>query len=243
MKKVIIGILALVVVLVVAVVVFFAFFLNGVVKKGIEAGGPQITKVDVKVQGVALSVLSGKGDISGLVIGNPSGSKTPAAIKAEKISVSLQPSSVFSKKVVIHSIAIESPEITFEGGMDGNNLTKIQENVEQSLGASDPNSKKRMQVDDFVIRGGKINVALTELGGKGATIPLPEIHLQNLGNTPEGITAADLAKEVVAAVTKESTKSIAANAAKLGIDAVEKLGGESTKGVTDAVKGVTDLFK
>lgn len=250
MKKILIALLVVVLVVAIAAGIFLRFFLNDAVKKGIESQGPKVTQVNVNVASVGVSLLSGSGEITGLVIGNPPGCKTPSAIKADKISISLQPSSVLSKKVIIRTLVIESPEITWEGGTDSSNITKIQENIQQALGASDPNSQAHMQVDDFVIRGGKINVALSMLGGKGTTIPLPEIHLQNLGNTPEGMTASDLSKEVVGAVVKESTKSVVANAAKLGLETLTSasaLGGETTKEATDkvgeAVKGVTDLFK
>ena len=40
---------------------------------------------------------------------------------------------------------------------------------------------KKLQVDDFMITGGKIHVNVNVLGvSQGATVALPEIHLQNL---------------------------------------------------------------
>ena len=51
------------------------------------------------------------------------------------------------------------------------------------------------QVDEFVISGAKLNVTASVLGGSSVTLPLPEIRLANLGQNPEGITAAELHSE------------------------------------------------
>jgi len=108
------------------------------------------------------------------------------------------PRSVFSDKVHVKEVRVESPEITFEGGLKGNNLSRLLDNVQAATGSSDKpgatakekSSSKKLQVDDFVLSGGKINLSVDAgpLGGKSATVLLPEIRLTNLGSGPDGIT-------------------------------------------------------
>lgn len=254
MKKWIIRIAIVVVVLVIVTVVVIGLTLDGSIKKGVETVGPQIAKVDVKLDGVSLSILSGSGTVKGLVIGNPQGYKTPSAISVGKTSVAVQPGSVLSDKIVVKSIRIEQPQITFEIGPGGNNLKQIQENVASATASADsaPKEKdskpgKKLQVDDIVITGGKITVGVAALGGKVSTVPLPELHFTNLGSGPEGITPAELTKKILGEITTESVKAAAAAVADLGKEAVGTAGKAATetldKATKGATKGIGDLFK
>ena len=76
MKKILIGIIAVVVVVVTAIAAGVALFLDSGIKRGVETLGPQLTKVDVKLDGVSVSLLSGSGKIKGSVVDNPAGYQT-----------------------------------------------------------------------------------------------------------------------------------------------------------------------
>ncbi len=246
MKKLLIRLAIALVVVVILVVVAIGLFLDGAIKKGVEAIGPQIAKVDIKLDSVNLSLLSGSAKIKGLIVGNPEGYKTPNAISVGSTSVSVSPGSLLSDKIVVHSIRIESPQITYELGPGGNNLKKIQSNVDAT--ASDSSDKattksekpgKKLQVDDVVITSGKVTLGVAALGGKVVTAPLPEIHFTNLGQGPEGITAGDLSKRIFSEITEGSLKAVAGAATDIGKGAVN----EATKDIGNATKGITDLFK
>jgi len=56
------------VVLIVLAALAVHFFLDDAVKRGVETIGPKITKVDVKLDGVSISLLSGSGKIKGLLV-------------------------------------------------------------------------------------------------------------------------------------------------------------------------------
>ena len=77
MKKIIRLVLIAVVVLALLVVVGVHFFLDGAIKRGVETIGPKLTKTQVTLNNVSLSLLSGSGKMKGLVVGNPEGFKTP----------------------------------------------------------------------------------------------------------------------------------------------------------------------
>jgi hypothetical protein len=157
---------------------------------------------------------------------------------------------LLSDKVVIKHIHVESPEITFEGGIGENNLNKILDNLNAAAGGSEKPAdakaagpSKKLQVDDFLIKGAKANISLTGMGGKSIPVVLPDIHLTNLGTGPDGITAAELSKqvmrEIVSAAVQAASSDAVKNAAKAATDAVKDVGTKAT----DALKGATDLFK
>jgi hypothetical protein len=255
MKKLLLRILLGLVVLVILVVVAIGFFLDGAIKKGVETLGPQIAKVDVKLDSVNLSLLSGSARIKGLVVGNPEGYKTPHAISVGSASVALVPRSLLSDKIVVKSIRVEAPEITYEGGLlGGDNLHKILDNVNAATGggatgtapAKSEKPARKLQVDDFLITGAKVKVALKGTGGFAAPVPLPDIHFTDLGQGPDGITAAELMKKVIAQVTEGAVKAAAGAVTDIGkgaLDTATGAGKSATESVEKTTKGITDLFK
>jgi len=257
MKKILLRVLLVVVVLVILVVVTLGLFLDRAIKSGVETAGPKFARVAVRLDSVSVSLLSGSGKIKGLVVGNPEGYTTPHAISVGSASVALQPGSLLSDKIVIRSIRIESPEIVFEGGLRGNNLSQIRDNLNAALGGAGERSTpqtpsesekpaRKLQVDELLITGGKVKVSLKGTGGFAAPVPLPDIHFTNLGQGPEGITPGELARKVLAAVTEGAIKAAAGAVTDIGKGAVEAATGagkEATEQVEKTAKGITDLFK
>jgi uncharacterized protein involved in outer membrane biogenesis len=261
MKKWIIRALIAFAILVVVAILGIRFFLDAAVKKGVETVGPMLTKVDVKLGSANISMLSGSGKLSGLVVGNPEGYKTPSAISVGSASLSLEPSSLFSDKIVIHSINVQAPEITFESDLKRSNLKKILANIEETTGGSgkdktpastqaEKKANKKLQVDEFVISGAKVQVSIAGLVGQTATVQIPEIRLSGLGTGPEGITVAELSKRVLKAVLDSSVQAAGPALADLGknvSDLTKNLTKELGKGGTGEVekitKGIGDLLK
>jgi uncharacterized protein involved in outer membrane biogenesis len=250
MKKLLIRLSIALIVLVVLGIIAVGLFLDKAVKRGVETVGPMLTQVEVKVDSVSLSILSGAGKIKGLLVGNPAGYKSTSAIQVGTASLALQPGSVFSDKVVIKSINVQAPEITYETDFKGNNLSKILANLQSATGgsgtnAAQPSTKaagKKLQVDDFVISGGKVNVSVNvaALGSQSATVPLSEIHLSGLGQGPDGITAAELTRLVIQEIEKQAMQ-VASSAVAAGL--TKGLGNSATGAVDSVTKGLEGFLK
>ncbi len=247
MKKILIRVVLVVVVLLVVAGLAISLTIDKAIKKGVETIGPRLTKVDVTLDGVSLSILSGSGALKGLVIGNPMGYKTGEAMSVGLASVSVSPGSVFSEKVVVRSIRIEAPKVTFELGPGGNNLQTIQKNLEAATGSSggaapveeEPQAEaagagKKLQVDEVLVTGGTVTLGAAALGGKVIEAPLPEIRLNDLGQGPEGITAAELGKVLLSKITEEAIKTYGDQLAEAGAKALEDLSGKATNSLNQA---------
>ncbi len=257
MKKLLLRAAIALVVLIILGVIAIGLFLDGAIKRGVEKVGPMVTKVPIKLDSVSLSLLSGSGTVKGLVVGNPEGYKTPSAIQVGAASLALQPGSLFSDKVVIHSVNVQGPEVTFETDLKGNNLSKILANVQSTTGGGQTapaqpketqpkGAQRKLQVDDFTINGAKLHVSVTALGGKSATVSLPQIHLTGLGQGPEGITAAELTERVLRELEKVAAQAASGAVADLSKQAAELtqgLGTNATGAIEKATKGLGDLFK
>jgi len=256
MKKLIVRIAIVVIVLVLVAVVASFFLLGSIIKKGVETVGPQITKTEMRLDGASLSVFSGSGTLKGLLVGNPEGYKTDSAIKVGSVSVGVKPGSIFSDRIHVTHVNVQAPEITFEGGLMGNNLSKLLDNVQSGSGGGGKSAgttessagSQKIQVDDFLISGGKIHLSVNVpgVGEKSATVPLPEIHFTGLGQGADGITVAELTRKVLNEVLQKAIPAAEKAVADLGkgvTDAVKDLSKDPGTAVDKATKGIGDLLK
>jgi hypothetical protein len=260
--KIIVGILLLLAILFVVAIVIVGAHLGDIVKAGLEKVGPKVTQTTLTVDAVNVSLLAGTAGVRGLVLGNPEGFKAPQSISVSNAAISLVPGSVLSDKVVIRSIEVRAPEITFEGNPFGaNNLTKIKDNVHATTGstpnaasppaaspanqttapatpaapASPARPAKKFQVDDFLITGAIVHANITGLNQQ-LTLPMPEIHLTDLGKGTDGITAADLTQKIISEITTKTIQTLASNATNLGKNAVNAAENAAMDAASNALK-------
>jgi hypothetical protein len=204
MKKVLIFV-GLIVLLSVVVVLVSLSKAGAVVKTAIQTLGPRITRTSVTVNSVELSPLSGEGIIRGFTLGNPEGYRSPTSIEIAEVHLKLDAKSLRSDKIHILRILVDSPRITIEGGLTDNNLQKILRNIQgftgsESSGNAGEGSRRKLQVDEFLFRNGKVDVKFGILGGKGPSVNLPEVHLTDLGTQGDGITPGDLSRKIFGSI-------------------------------------------
>jgi uncharacterized protein involved in outer membrane biogenesis len=250
MKRVAIGLAALVVILVVGILVFYSS-LGAIITKAVTSAGPEIIQAKVSLDETVIDATSGKGSMHGLLIGNPEGFESESAFKMDKIEITLDTGSITSDTIVINEINIQAPEVTYELGGSGSNIAAIQENVDAFVkkyaGASESKEKSeakeggtKMVIDHVYVKGGKVNISATLLGGKSMTVPLPDIHLQDIGKKENGATPGEVVQTLIGALNKAILKAVA----PLNLDKVGEVAGKAVEGTKDVVegaaKGVTD---
>jgi hypothetical protein len=142
MKKIVWIIAIVALVLIIGAVVVVGLFLDKIVKAGVETVGPKIVQVPVTVDTINLALMTGSAKVRGLVVGNPKDYKSTNAITVGVVAVAVNPLTILSDKIVVRSIEVRQPEITFEGGLSGNNLSQILDNVNSTAKAS-PRKKSR----------------------------------------------------------------------------------------------------
>ncbi|MGR3177350.1 MAG: AsmA family protein [Candidatus Anammoxibacter sp.] len=187
-------------VLVLIAVVFISFFLDKTIKMAVETVGSGITKTQITLESVKLSIFSGSGELKGLVVGNPEGFNTPEAISMGHVKLDLSILSLFSDTIIIEEILVDGAEITYEASIKGSNFKTIMDNVESTVGGttedeheqdipekddSPKSAAKKMQINKLVFKNGKIHVSSKMFKGKVVTIPLPSIELYDIGKKSE----------------------------------------------------------
>ena len=220
MKKAFSTIIAAALVLLTIGVGVVSLSLGKLVKSAIEAAGPRVLGAPVTVGLVTISPWSGRGVLRGLVIGNPEGFTGPHAVSVASVEVEIKLSSLLTDVIVVERVAVREPELIWEIGPGGSNLTKLQRNAEASAEkfggsvgsapapAADSTKKgKSLLIHDFSVTGGKVGLSASALAGHGLSAALPEVHLTNIGGA--GRSPAEAAAQALRAITSSAQGAVA----------------------------------
>jgi hypothetical protein len=266
MKKwIFIGIGAIVVVI--AVIIFGLSNLGPIIKQAVNSYGPKITKTELHVDDVGVSIFSAEAKIKKFFLGNPTGFKTPSAMKVGSVLVNVDEKSLTSNTVIVDRIEVITPEITYEKiGQNDNfnailkNITKTSDSEKRSKETSEKEGTgKKLIIRNFIVKDGKVNLDLSVYGIKDKqqiSATLPNIHLKDIGKKKNGASPAEAFKEIFAAlygtitspaVTDLLNKELSSrgvNLDSLGEDAIKKLGDTMGKeeGLDDIGKKVKGMF-
>lgn len=212
------AVILLVVVLGVLGVGAASMWLGKGVKLAVEAYGPGIVGAPVTVGSVILAPWSGRGAIKNLEVGNPPGFKGAHALKVGSVEVRIKLSSLATDTIVVESVDVREPSILYEVGSGGSNLSRLQKNAESAVGqpvaapAGKSGPSKSLIIKDLLVSGGQIGVSAAALGKNGVAIPLPAVHLTNLGG--KGRTPAQAVSEVLRAISGTAGKAVSGLGAK-----------------------------
>lgn len=240
-------------VLIIVVIVALVFSVNSIIKHGVETVGPMALGTYVTLEEVDISLFSGKGQLKGLIIGNPEGFKTESSFKLNEVRLAIDVSSLLSDKIIIEEIFIDAPEITYEKGGKGDNFAAILDNVNDfarmtgGKASEDPKEEskeggKKIQINNLIVKNGKVNMSMSALKGEQLTLPLADIHLKDIGGDDEGTSIADAVKEVFGAVNKNVIGSVAGSAKAIA-ESAEKAAGKTVGKAKETVEGAVDKLK
>ncbi len=232
MKKILIGLVAIILI-VVGIVIYGASQSETIIRTAVLEYAPKATGADVSLDKVSVSLLGGSAGLSGLTVGNPAGFKSDHAFDLGNMSVMIDLKSLISDVIRIKEVRIDGADLIYEIGTKGNNIGKIQKNIEaytQSFGLkASEDSTVKFIVDHIYITGTKVKLASDLLGGKGAALTLPDIHLKNIGTEDKGATAGEVGTAVFGAINKGLSKIVTKDMLN--------------KGLKDVKKKLGDLFK
>ena len=244
------------VVIVVAVLIFGLSRLGPIIKSAVNTYGPKITKTEVRLDDVGISILSGEAKLKNLYLGNPKGFKSPQAMRVKTIYVNVDEKSITGDTVIIDKVEVVGPEITYEKTGRTDNFKTILNNVKSSARTSESSKNqagkegqgKKLMIRNFIIKDGKVDLDMSVYGGSSlsASASLPDIHLKDVGKkkggaTPEevfNIVFAELYKRItspaVATELNKQARALASQAIKGGKVGKEEVG----KAASDTVKSL-----
>ena len=240
--------------IVAAVLIFGVSNLGPIIKKAVNTYGPEITKTEVRLDDVGISLLSGEAKLKNLYLGNPEGFKSPQAMRVKAVYVDVDEKSITGDTVIIDSVQVLGPEITYEKVGRTDNFKTILNNVKGSARTSKSSKnkpakeskEKKLLIRNFIIKDGEVDLDMSVYGGSSVSgsASLPDIHLKDVGKKNGGATPEEVVNIVFAALYKKITspavtaelnkqaKALASQAlkgGKIGKEEVEKAAGETVK--------------
>lgn len=232
---VLVGILAFIVLAVVAL----PLWIGPVVKGVAQTIAPQYTGTPFKMEKFSLNPYTGKLYIAGLNLGNPEGCDEKTALSFDSLSVDVDVASLFTKKIHVRDITLESPFVSYVSDKAGsNNFERIAANAQAKLGPSKPEteekkpeeakSETKVQIDRLCINGTKVKL------WKMPALPIPLPTLTNIGKDKEdGATF----KEVGDTVWEQAKSKVTGLGGMLGNAA-----GSVGEGAANLLKGAGNLL-
>lgn len=220
----------------VGAVYWLADNLDELVSGAIMHHGSMMTQARVGVENVEISTKNGKGVVSGLVIGNPKGFKTPYALRVDRVEIDVDLATLAKDVVVIRLLVIDKPDVIYEKGEAGTNFEAIQKNIAAYLGPKgnpQPRGNVRLVVEELTICNANAQASAAFMGGKTVSIPLPDIALRNVGQARGGVAPGELGQEIARAL--KTKLSVAAN--------FERLKQSTGDALAHAGNAVKDLLK
>ncbi len=215
MKKILIGLLVLVIIVVVG-----AYYLLGnldnIVKATIEKYGSEVTQTSVGVGGVNIGLTDGLGSISNLRVANPKGFSSNSLFQMDNTSIQFSLERTTTELIVIEQVLLDGPSISYELGKDGSNVDAIKKNVDmhtRSSSDSGDNGGPKLIIENLIIKNGDVQVTSNMMKGKTLSTKLPAIHLRDIGKDKGGATPEEVAEKVVEVLTNQ----IGAAAGKLDL--------------------------
>lgn len=251
MKKLLIGAILLVVAVIVLIFLTFSN-LGPIVKRTINKLGPQITKTDLSVADVGISILSGEAKIKQFILGNPKGFSTSNAMQVGSVYVDLDEGSITGNPIVINKIEIIAPQIAYEkkGGTDNFQvlLKNIQGSAQKEKTAAEKpqeksNQAKKVVINEVIIKDGRVKMIVPALAGKEISADLPDVQLKNIGKNGEGTSPAEALEEIFSSLYKSISADSVTSVLNEGlkqIGGLKEMGTSEIKGKTDAARKAAD---
>lgn len=253
--------IATVVVLAAVVVIFGLSNLGPLIKKAVNTQGPKITGTQLSLGDVDVSLLSGQVTLQKFLLGNPQGFNSPHAVAVKSIYVDVDEQSLTDETIIIDRIEVVGPDIYYEKGAGSDNFKALQRNIAKASGGGSSNasadsgeSTKKLLIRELVIRDGQVHLAVKGLAGQDISAKLPDIKMKNIGQKNDGVSPAEAAREIFAAlygkisspdvsgVLTKGLQDLQGGAEQLGQKAVEQVGEKAAGEVEAAKEKLKGLF-
>jgi len=206
---------------------------NKLIKMAVEKFGPKFTQTTVRLAEVDFQPFQGHLMLKELHIGNPKGFSEKDLFSLGSITVDVQPKSLLSDKIIIKKIMIDKVSASYEIANGTNNIAALQKNI---LGEPKPSAQKEplpdtakaqkdkpaktVVIKDLTVKDAEVSASIS---GIGMTLPLPTIHMTDIGEKKPSTFKEALASimkvfstETLNAIAKATTEALKSGADSLG---------------------------
>ena len=210
MKKVLIG-LVVIVIVIAAAIYYVLGNLDSIVESAIEKHGSEALKTSVDVGSVSIQLKEGAAQINDLTIDNPKGFDTDYLFFMGTTRVQLDVKRISAELIVIKEVLLDGPSVNYELSMKGSNVDALLKNLESASGGSAESSSAdssgpKLIIENFIFSNGEVVATSNVMKEKSLETKLPKIHMTNLGGSSGG-TPEEITKQVVNELLREIAKA------------------------------------
>lgn len=239
-------------VLIIAGVYFFAPSLESIVQKVVHKYGSEITGTDVNLKGFNLTLTTGEGRINEITVANPTGYKSKNIFELGEIYVKVDIKSLTTDTIIIDSIEVTKPIITYEMfSLTRNNIADIQANIKKNTAsvakqeveaknkpASTPGEKaeissKKVIIKNLIIKEGEVNAVASK---ENISVKLPVIQMTNIGGNNGGEPVSVTISKVLSKILNTASTTVINSK-------ISDLRGVAEGNLNEVVGGVKDRVK
>jgi cell division septum initiation protein DivIVA len=216
MKKVILGLMLIIVIAIAGSVYYLLTNLDALVEAAIEKYGSEATQTSVLVDSVKINLSDGAAGITGLTISNPAGYDLPNAFSLGEIRAAIDLQTLQEEPYIINEITVLAPQVFVEINDDRKtNLNELKNNLtagstgkaqdKKSQAPAEGSAKEpRLIIRRVTFADGTILAKVAALQNKEYELKLPGLDMSNLGGS-KGATATELASEILKRLTDHAS--------------------------------------
>lgn len=221
MRRLALAVVALALLAAAGAAVWVWLSLDWIAKRAIEKYGTEILQAEVTVDSVKLSPATGRGEITGLKVGNPKGFRAPHAATVGRIEIEFDAAALAAAVPTLRHVTVRSPSITCEPGPNGGNFSVLKRNLARNAERKIGTDKEgpRLVVERLSIRDGRVAYAPQVASGKAVIgFDLPAVELTGIGRKSGGATPGQLATVILDAVAGRMAGALGTNALERAVE-------------------------
>ncbi|MGN0853882.1 MAG: hypothetical protein ACI4Q3_10995 [Kiritimatiellia bacterium] len=196
---------------------------------------PGMTGTDFTMESFSLNPYNGRICVKGVRLANPQGYDEPVAVGVDSISICLETGSLFSEKIHVYDLTVDSPFVSYVFDAAGtNNFARIaahaaarSEPKAETAGSGEKTDGKKVLIDRLEVRG-------TVVQYRRLKLPVPTLVLKDIGKEREGASLTQVGEEV--------WNSVKGRFGSVG-DALNSTAGTVGENAASLLKGMTDKVK
>lgn len=182
------------------------YYIDAVVRKGVEEGGTYALGVDVTLGGADVDLMGGTCEINGLRVDNPPPFKAPYFLDMDHADMNVSLGSLREDTVRMPKLSLIGLDMYLEKKGESSNYVAILENVKRLERGEKEQAKepgKKFVIETVTVRDITVHadVEVPLAGTKRVDVTVPEIQLHNVGSdTDSGVLMEELTPLILKAI-------------------------------------------
>jgi len=202
---------------IIALGLYLVAYSDDLVKRAMETLGPRYLGVDVRLGAADIDITDGRGELRGLVIGNPPGFDGPHLLSLGRVALALDPIGQSGELIVLEEVAVDAADLALVARGRTTNLQTVMARLEGS-GSAEATDSAADDSPKIIIRAFDFTDARTSLDSDllgSRSVEIPDVHLEGIGEKSRGVTVREALRQLLRPIANAATSALAAEGLEL----------------------------